>query len=141
MAICSDCSAIAGRSIVIGCMAARVVSPRYQEASDLLDSWCSGRAFTLAKLFCIAIWEETVTDNTSSSNSSTSISGGVNLGADRIDIGGEVVGRDKIVSNVYTGGQQYDVRGLANPYLGLQSFTYESGSKISLTVFEACSIS
>jgi len=71
-----------------------------------------------------------VTDDVSSSNSSTSISGGINLDADRIDIGGDVVGRDKIVSTTYfTGDQQYDVRGLVNPYLGLQSFTYADHAK------------
>jgi hypothetical protein len=38
----------------------------------------------------------------------------------------EFVARDKIV---ITGDQQYDVRGLANPYLGLQSFTYADCAK------------
>jgi WD40 repeat protein len=52
-------------------------------------------------------------------------SGGADLNAGHdITIGGDVVGRDKIVSNIYLGDQQYDVHGLANPYLGLQSFTY-----------------
>jgi hypothetical protein len=54
-------------------------------------------------------------------------SGGADLNAGRdINIGGDVVGRDKIV---YTGDQQYDVHGLANPYLGLQSFTYADCAK------------
>jgi hypothetical protein len=46
-------------------------------------------------LFLIAIWEETVTDDASPSNTITAISGGVHLGAERIDIGGDVVGRDR----------------------------------------------
>jgi WD40 repeat protein len=46
-----------------------------------------------------------------------------------IIVGGDVVGRDKIISNTYTGDQQYDVHGLANPYLGLQSFTYADHAK------------
>ena len=60
----------------------------------------------------------------------TTQSGGADLTAGRdIAIGGDVVGRDKIVSNTYTGDQQYDVHGLANPYLGLQSFTYADHAK------------
>ncbi len=47
-------------------------------------------------------------------------SGGVDISGQSTTIGGDVVGRDKIV---ITGEQPYDVRGLANPYLGLQSFT------------------
>ncbi len=41
-----------------------------------------------------------MTDDVSSSKPVTSISGGVNLDAQRIDIGGDVVGRDKIVQNI-----------------------------------------
>ena len=42
-----------------------------------------------------------MTDDGSSSNSITSISGGVNLDAERdVNIGGDVVGRDKIVQNI-----------------------------------------
>ena len=62
----------------------------------------------------------------------TSVSGGADLNAGRdITIGGDVVGRDKIVSNAtyITDAQQYDVHGLANPYLGLQSFTYADHTK------------
>ena len=70
----------------------------------------------------------------------TNTSGGVNLDAQRdVNIGGDVVGRDKVVSiagdniagdkNIFTGDQQYDVHGLANPYLGLQSFTYADHAK------------
>jgi hypothetical protein len=62
-------------------------------------------------------------------------SGGTDLNAQGdITIGGDVVGRDKVVNvagdnvagdkNIFTGDQQYNVHGLANPYLGLQSFTY-----------------
>src|SRR5512136_729549 len=55
-------------------------------------------------------------------------SGGADLNAQGdIIVGGDVVGRDKIVT--YTGDLQYDVRGLANPYLGLQSFTYADHAK------------
>jgi formylglycine-generating enzyme required for sulfatase activity len=54
-------------------------------------------------------------------------SGGADLNAGRdINVGGDVVGGDKIV---ITGGQQHDVQGLANPYLGLQSFTYADQAK------------
>ncbi len=73
---------------------------------------------------------------TSPPGSDRSVSGGVTISASAT-IGGDVVGRDKIVSiagdnvsgdkivsNTYTGDQQYDVHGLANPYMGLQSFTY-----------------
>lgn len=57
----------------------------------------------------------------------TNVSGGMDLNAGRdINVGGDVVGRDKIV---ITGDQQYDVHGLANPYLGLQSFTYADHAK------------
>ena len=67
-------------------------------------------------------------------------SGGADLNAQGdITIGGDVVGRDKVVSiagdnvagdkNIFTGDQQYDVHGLANPYLGLQSFTYADHAK------------
>jgi hypothetical protein len=71
-----------------------------------------------------------VTDDVSPSNSITSISGGVNIDAEQIHIGGDVVGRDKITSTtIFTGNQQYDVHGLANPYLGLQSFTYADHAK------------
>ncbi len=57
-------------------------------------------------------------------------SGGADLNAQGdIIVGGDVVGRDKIVSHVYTGDQQYDVRGLASPYLGLQSYTYTDHAK------------
>ncbi len=61
----------------------------------------------------------------------TNVSGGVNLDAQHdVHIGGDVVGRDKIVSTTYiTGEQQYDVHGLGNPYLGLQSFTYADHAK------------
>src|SRR5512136_78297 len=41
-----------------------------------------------------------MTDDVSSSSSSTSSSGGVSLAAERIDISGDVVGRDKIVQNI-----------------------------------------
>ena len=70
---------------------------------------------------------ETAPQNTSV----TSVSGGADLNAGRdIIIGGDVVGRDKIVSTtILTGDQQYDVHGLANPYLGLQSFTYTDSAK------------
>src|SRR5512139_366894 len=65
----------------------------------------------------------------SNPDSTTNISGGVSIG-DSATIGGDVVGRDKIVSTTYiTGDQQYDVHGLANPYLGLQSFTYADHAK------------
>ena len=58
-------------------------------------------------------------------------SGGADLNAQGdITIGGDVVGRDKITSTtIFTGDQQYDVHGLANPYLGLQSFTYADHAK------------
>ncbi len=89
----------------------------------------------------------------------TNVSGGVNLDAQHdVNIGGDVVGRDKITHTeqidtgggaavkgdvivdrggtfigrdqiVITGDQQYDVHGLANPYLGLQSFTYADHAK------------
>jgi WD40 repeat protein len=70
----------------------------------------------------------------------TNVSGGADLNAGRdITIGGDVVGRDKVVSiagdniagdkNIFTSDQQYDVHGLANPYLGLQSFTYADHAK------------
>ena len=52
-------------------------------------------------------------------------SGGNDLTAGRdLTIGGNVVGRDKIVSNttINTGDQQYDVRGLANPLPWLAKF-------------------
>jgi hypothetical protein len=63
--------------------------------------------------------------------SSTTTSGGANIDGDNIHIGGDVVGRDKIVSlttNI-TDAQQVDVRGLANPYLGLQSFAHADHAK------------
>ncbi|CAG0936437.1 hypothetical protein TFLX_05310 [Thermoflexales bacterium] len=41
-----------------------------------------------------------MTNDGSSSNSVTSISGGVNLDAQHITIGGDVVGRDKIIQNI-----------------------------------------
>src|SRR5512136_447636 len=54
-------------------------------------------------------------------------SGGVDLNAGHdINVSGDIVGRDK---NIFTGEQQYDVHGLANPYLGLQSFTYADRAK------------
>jgi hypothetical protein len=52
----------------------------------------------------------------------------LNAGGDLI-INGDVVGRDKIVVTNITDAQQYDVCGLANPYLGLQSFTYADHAK------------
>jgi formylglycine-generating enzyme required for sulfatase activity len=61
--------------------------------------------------------------------SATAINGGVNLEANRIMVGGDVVGRDKLVSINITDAQQYDVRGLANPYLGLRSFTCADHAK------------
>jgi hypothetical protein len=75
-----------------------------------------------------------------STNNIANRSGGADLNAGRdITIGGDVVGRDKVVSivgdniagdkNIFTGDQQYDVHGLANPYLGLQSFTYADHAK------------
>ncbi len=67
-------------------------------------------------------------------------SGGADLDAGRdINVGGDVASRDKVVNvagdniagdkNIFTGDQQYDVHGLANPYLGLQSFTYADHAK------------
>ena len=72
-----------------------------------------------------------MTDSDPDSTTNINRSGGADLNAGRdITIGGDVVGRDKIVSNTYiTGDQQYDVHGLANPYLGLQSFTYADHAK------------
>jgi hypothetical protein len=68
-----------------------------------------------------------VTDTASPSISNTSTSDGVHIDAQRdVYIGGDVVGRDKIV---IADAQQYDVHGLANPYLGLQSFTYADHAK------------
>ncbi|CAG0936429.1 hypothetical protein TFLX_05302 [Thermoflexales bacterium] len=69
----------------------------------------------------------------SDSESSINISGGVNIGG-AATIGGDIVGRDKVVNvagdkNVFIGDQQYDVHSLANPYLGLQSFTYADHAK------------
>ncbi len=55
----------------------------------------------------------------------THISGGVNLGGSPT-ITGDVVGRDKIT---ITEEVAYKVHGLANPYLGLQSFTYADHAK------------
>lgn len=70
-----------------------------------------------------------MTDSDSSTNISRSGGTDLNAGHD-ITVGGDVVGRDKIVSTtIYTGDQQYDVHGLANPYLGLQSFTYADCAK------------
>jgi hypothetical protein len=65
--------------------------------------------------------------DTGNTTNITNVSGGVNIG-DSATIGGDVVGRDKITT-VFTGDQQYDVHGLANPYLGLQSFTYADHAK------------
>ncbi len=45
-----------------------------------------------------------VTDDGSSSNSVTTISGGANLDAEHITIGGDVVGRDKIIQNIFEKG-------------------------------------
>ena len=60
-----------------------------------------------------------------SSNSITNVSGGVNVDAERdVDIGGDVVGRDKIVQTTITEEAAYNVEGLPNPYLGLLPFTY-----------------
>ena len=61
----------------------------------------------------------------------TSNKAGVNIDAQRdVNIDGDVVGRGKIVSitNI-TDAQQYDVCGLSNPNLGLQSFTYVDHAK------------
>jgi WD40 repeat protein len=59
----------------------------------------------------------------------TNVSGGIEFNSDRTDITGDVIGRDKNVSITITDAQQYDVHGLANPYLGLQSFTYADHTK------------
>ena len=57
----------------------------------------------------------------------TNVSGGVNLETQHdISVGGDVVGRDKIT---ITEEVAYKVHGLANPYLGLQSFTYAEHAK------------
>gem|GEM_PF-6295464 len=66
-----------------------------------------------------------MTNDVSSSNSVTSSSGGVNLDAERITIGGDVVGRDKITQTTITEEVAHNVEGLSNPYLGLMSFTYD----------------
>jgi hypothetical protein len=68
-----------------------------------------------------------MTDSDPESTTNINRSGGADLNArGDITIGGDVVGRDK---NIFTGEQQYDVHGLANPYLGLQSFTYADCAK------------
>ena len=60
----------------------------------------------------------------------TNISGSVSIDAQRdVTVGGDVAGRDIIKVTQITGDQQYDVHGLANPYLGLQSFTYADHAK------------
>ncbi len=69
-----------------------------------------------------------MTDDVSHLNLVTSTSGGVNIG-DSVTIGGDVVGRDTSTT-IFIGDQQYDVHGLANPYLGLQSFTYAGCEKL-----------
>ena len=57
--------------------------------------------------------------------STTNVSGGANLDAQRdVNIGGDVVGRDKITQNI-TEEVAYNVEGLENPYLGLMPFTYD----------------
>ena len=71
-----------------------------------------------------------MTDSDPDSTTSISRSGGADLNAQgNITVGGDVVGRDKISTTYITDAQQYDVRGLANPYLGLQSFTYADHAK------------
>ena len=72
-----------------------------------------------------------MTDSDPDSITISNRSGGADLNAGRdLTIGGDVVGRDKITSTtILTGDQQYDVHGLANPYLGLQSFTYADHAK------------
>ncbi|MEM7127577.1 MAG: hypothetical protein AAF702_14690 [Chloroflexota bacterium] len=45
----------------------------------------------------------------------------INVGGDNR---GEIAGRDINKTIIYKGDQAYDVRGLANPYLGLAAFTY-----------------
>lgn len=54
-------------------------------------------------------------------------------GVSSVQISGDVVVRDKIfrITTNITDAQQYDVRSLANPYLGLQSFTYADHAKYS----------
>ena len=52
-------------------------------------------------------------------NSVVTLSGAFINGNVRLDSSGTFVGRDQIIN---TADQQYDVHGLANPYLGLQSF-------------------
>jgi WD40 repeat protein/energy-coupling factor transporter ATP-binding protein EcfA2 len=94
-------------------------------------------------LFCIAIWEETVTDDASPSNSITSISGGVNLDAEQINIGGDVVGRDKITQTTigYTVEQVSSLLTQISrtfqpkpfdgrcPYLGLDAFSEDDADR------------
>jgi hypothetical protein len=55
-----------------------------------------------------------------------SISGGANLAGEQITIGGDGVGRDRIT---ITEEITYKVACFANPYLGLQSFTYVDYAK------------
>ena len=76
--------------------------------------------------------QTTPTSSADAGNSTniTNISGGADLNAGGdITVGGDVVGRDKITVTQITGDQQYDVIGLANPYLGLRSFTYADHAK------------
>jgi len=68
-----------------------------------------------------------MTDSDPDSPTITNRSGGADLNAGRdIIIGGDVVGRDKIT---ITEEAAHRVEGLANPYLGLQSFTYADCTK------------
>jgi WD40 repeat protein len=71
-----------------------------------------------------------MTDSDPDSTTNINRSGGADLNAGRdITVGGDVIGRDKISVTNITDAQQYDVSGLANPYLGLQSFTYADHAK------------
>ena len=71
-----------------------------------------------------------MTDSDPDSITISNRSGGADLDAGRdINIDGDVAGRDIIKVTNITGDQQYDVHGLANPYLGLQSFTYADCAK------------
>ncbi len=95
--------------------------------------------------------EPTSPTEASNTTNVTNVSGGVNLDAEPIDIGGDVIGRDKTTTNINTDGGAvvggdvnvgsgkfvgrdeititeevaYNVEGLENPYLGLMPFTYD----------------
>jgi len=71
-----------------------------------------------------------MTDSDPDSITNINRSGGADLSAGRdINVDGDVAGRDIIKVTNITDAQQYDVHGLANPYLGLQSFTYADHAK------------